>query len=146
MAIDSAIGSSNSRGKNAGAVNSSTNVSGNRFWSSESDPVRSAIADARPARIPAVRAPSTIAMLTPATPPEYRAPKMNATPRKTKPCTTPSAQAATTRPRTIVTRGSGAVSSRSKKPPSMSPASAIPAVRPASSAPCISVPPTTKPT
>ncbi len=68
-AIACIAGASRARGKNAGAVNSSMKTSGNRFCSSDSEPVRSAIAAANPPRPAAVSDAIAIVSSTPPTPP-----------------------------------------------------------------------------
>ena len=123
---------SRSWGKNADDRNRITKTSGNSPCTTEARPVRSATAAPIPPKASPDRVTRSIITIAPGTPSLMCTPKISPMTRNQIPASAESAAVPASLPRTIPKREIGAASSRSVKPISMSTASAIPPLFPAS--------------
>src|SRR3954451_11615684 len=132
-AIQLAGALSRSSGKNALETKSTTKTSGKIPWTVDALRARSASTTPSAAKPVPATTPIRRTARTPGTPPWTWTPRISPSARKYATWTTATAEPAKIRPRTMATRGIGAATSRSKKPPSISSAAPIPCETPPSS-------------
>ena len=128
------------RGKKALEKNRAMNSNGKLPCTASDEPVFKAMAAVKPPIAIAVSAPHRTITTTPATPDLMRTPNGSSTSMKNNAWNAPNAAAPASRPTRMLTRDVGVASSRSKKPCSMSVASAVPPVTLPNSTPCTMLP------